>query len=152
MYETDGDDPYAPHEDDPYAVGEAVEGTGYRALPPGVAPPVLLWFRLYAGALAALYALCLLMGLVFLYFGFNGGFGDTPAGESLTAGIFYGVLGAALTPLYLVGVWLPRKRWVWVYAIVLLALSMTSCCCLPLAVPLLIYWLRPECKDWFLPE
>ncbi|MEZ6187683.1 MAG: hypothetical protein R3F62_22070 [Planctomycetota bacterium] len=138
--------------DDPYAVGADADGLRSQPAyyPPGITPPVILWMRIYNGLLAAVYFLVLLMGLAFLVF--REEFGRQPGNspeDALIAGFLYAGMGAVLCPLYAVGVWLPRKGWAWVYAIVLLALSMTSCCCLVFAIPLLIYWIKPECKAWF---
>jgi hypothetical protein len=35
------------------------------------------------------------------------------------------------------------------YDLVLICIGMTSCCILPAAIPLLIFWLKPEAKNWF---
>jgi hypothetical protein len=38
---------------------------------------------------------------------------------------------------------------VWVYDIVLICLGMTSVCCMPVTIPLLIFWIKPDAKAWF---
>ena len=43
----------------------------------------------------------------------------------------------------------PRKHWAWIYGLVLICIGMSSCCILPAAIPLLIFWLKPEVKSWF---
>jgi hypothetical protein len=40
---------------------------------------------------------------------------------------------------------------VWIYQIVLIGLGLTSVCCLPATVPLLISYVKPEVKAWFEP-
>jgi hypothetical protein len=44
---------------------------------------------------------------------------------------------------------LPRRPWVWVYDMVVICIGLTSCCIMPAALPLLIYWIKPEVKAWF---
>lgn len=51
--------------------------------------------------------------------------------------------------LYSIGPFLPRRPWVWVYHLVLICFTMTSCCCIPLAIPLLIFWIKPETRAFF---
>jgi len=41
------------------------------------------------------------------------------------------------------------KPWVWIYDLVIICMGMTSACFLPAAIPLLIYWLKPEVKAHF---
>ena len=68
---------------------------------------------------------------------------------NMVAGVIYAVMGIVFFLLYLAGVFLPVRRWSWVAGLVLIALSFTSCCCVPAAVPLLIFWIEPETKAWF---
>jgi hypothetical protein len=51
----------------------------------------------------------------------------------------------------LAGPFLPRGRVAWIYGIIQLALSMLcgGCLCLLPAIPILVFWLRPDCRDWF---
>ena len=44
---------------------------------------------------------------------------------------------------------LPKVPWVWVYGIVMIAIGMTSLCCLPATIPLLIFWIKPEARQYF---
>jgi hypothetical protein len=43
---------------------------------------------------------------------------------------------------------LPKRRWVWIYDLVLICLSFTGCC-IAFGIPLLIFWLKPETKAFF---
>jgi len=139
-------DPY-----DPYAVNADSDHLRDAPLPPGVAPPVLLWFRIYAGLLAALYGFLFLMGMFIAVAGASGAQGMNE-GEALIIGGVYTVMGAVLGAAYVLGAVCPRRGWTWIFVIVLLALSMTSICCLPAAIPILIYWIKPETKQWFMGE
>lgn len=51
---------------------------------------------------------------------------------------------ASIAPFFLI----PRP-WVWIFDLVLICMGMTSVCFLPMCIPLLIHWLKPETKAWF---
>jgi hypothetical protein len=38
---------------------------------------------------------------------------------------------------------------VWVFGLVLICLGLSSACCLPACIPLLIFWLKPEMKAFY---
>ena len=129
-------------------------------MPPGVAypseeraPPGVLYFRIY-GAISAF-----LSGMVAL---FGGGMFVAPLvldpGASGTAGaetgfylvgIFYGVVGLVFTVPTLVALFGGRKPWVHTLGTVIIALGMINFCCLPVLIPLLIVWVKPETRCWF---
>ena len=54
-----------------------------------------------------------------------------------------------LTLFFAAALFLPRKPWVWIYGIVAICIGLPNCCCLPLAIPLLVVWIRPETKQYF---
>ena len=66
----------------------------------------------------------------------------------LLGGIMF-FMGIALAIPFLIGVFLPRKPWAWVYGLVLICIGLTSVCCLPVTIPLLIHWIKPETKYYF---
>ena len=110
-------------------------------------PAVWNWYAAYCVAMALLYLLCVVMGLVFLF--------ADPAelemdavGAKLMGGMFV-VLGLLLGALFGAGPLLPLRKWAWVVGIVLICIGLTSMCCLPAAVPLLIWWLKPETKQYY---
>ena len=73
----------------------------------------------------------------------------TSAQELVIIGVLLALVGVALTIPYVVAFALPRRPWAWIYHLVLIAIGMTSACCLPLTVPLLIFWLKPEVQSWY---
>jgi hypothetical protein len=110
-------------------------------------PGVYAWFIVYAVIMALIYlavagigALLLAVDPVAL---------DMDPIEARITGTVYGLIGAFLTLPYAVAPFLPRRRWVWIYDMVLICLGMTSCCTLPACIPMLIFWLRPETKQFF---
>jgi hypothetical protein len=43
-----------------------------------------------------------------------------------------------------------RAKWVYTLSVVLIGLSMLwNSCCLPVTIPLLVVWLKPETKRWY---
>ena len=67
----------------------------------------------------------------------------------LVQGVVFVFLGLLLLVPFAAAPFLPRRPWVWVYDLVLICLGLTSCACLPITIPLLIFWLKPETKVWF---
>lgn len=125
---------------------------GYGGPPPfaGGTPPVVTWFRVFAGLMALLYLVVMGMGIVLVVVGGSAAQGMNPEGlEPAILGVIYSVLGLVFGIAYAVGLFLPRKPWGWVAGIVLIAIGMTSICCLPATIPLLIFWLKPEAKAYF---
>jgi MFS family permease len=116
--------------------------------PTETAPPaVLLWFKIYTGALTALYVLCVLASPVLFVLGMR-----THSDDRFVALVYSVILLAIGVPLAVacaLPFFLPRKPWVWVYNLVIICIGMTSCCILPASVALLVYWIRPDLKLWF---
>lgn len=109
-----------------------------------IPPPVILWFKVYAGFMSFLYALCAVLAVVIMIF--------TPDMETMEAFIVGGILLAISGPLlvaYLLAIFIRPARWVWILDIVLIGIGLTSCLTIPACIPLLIYWLKPETKAYF---
>lgn len=105
------------------------------------------WFRAYCLLLTFLYVIVAALGAYLAI--------EQPTSPSydkteiFITGIVYFVVGVALIIPFGYALFLPRRRWAWVYGIVLIALGMSSCCFLPVTIPLLIFWLKPETKAIF---
>lgn len=109
-------------------------------------PGVIIAFRIFAILFALMYLFVMALGGVFLLFGDAL---DVKPGEAYITAAMLLVVGAPLFFGYVVALALPRKPWVWIYDLVLIALGLTSCLTLPFALPLLLYWLKPGAKAWF---
>ncbi len=108
-------------------------------LPP---PQVVFWFKIYAGFLVFLYAVVVVYGLaILLWF-------EAPDKPPLLGSMLV-VLGLVLGGMFLLPLFSRPQPWLWTYDIVLICLGMTSACFLPICIPPLIYWLKPETKAWF---
>jgi hypothetical protein len=113
----------------------------------GGTPPVWPWQVAYCATLAVVYLLMGILGVVMLAFASNIPNQDPLEGQ--ITGAIYVALGFFFFALFAAAPFLPKQQWAWVYHIVLICLGMTSICCLPITVPLLIYWLKPETKRFF---
>ena len=112
-----------------------------------IPPPVLRWFKVYAGVMTAIYVLCLIGGPIMIFFA------GTVRGDErvlLTIqGTLLAVVGLAFSIACALPFFLPRRPWVWIYDLVIICVGMTSCGCLPFCIPLLIFWIKPEARAWF---
>ena len=69
--------------------------------------------------------------------------------EARVMGAVFLILGLAFFVPYAIAPFLPRKSGVWVFGLVLICIGLTSLCCLPVCIPLLIYWSKPEMKAFY---
>lgn len=113
-------------------------------------PGVVTWYRVYCGALAAVYLLFIAGGIAIMFFSDEISKGeDMPEWFGVAYGALFVLLGLVFAAAYGAALFLPPKPWVWIYGIVLIAIGFTSACCLPFCIALLIFWLKPECKAYF---
>lgn len=110
-------------------------------------PPVLTWYRVYCVLMALLYLVFVAAGIFFIIAAPADR--DMSAEEARLLGGIMLFMGIALTVPFLIGAFLPRKSWAWVFGLVLICIGLTSVCCLPITVPLLIHWIKPETKFYF---
>lgn len=108
-------------------------------------PRVLKWYRVYAGALAAAFLGIILLGIALPVID-PGRQDDMPAWFVPAA-----MIGCSLPFLaaYVAAFFVPAKPWAWTYHLVLIAGGLTSACCMPVCIALLIAWLKPETKAYF---
>lgn len=131
--------PYGPPPPQQYPPqwGPPPYGAAVASGPPAVWP----WYIAYVVAMTALYALVFAGGVLLALVADNG--------EDTVQGVIMAVVGVPFTLLYGAGLFLPKRPWAWTYHLVLIGLSTTSGCCLPVAVPLIIHWTKPETKAFF---
>ena len=109
-------------------------------------PPVYKWFVVYCILMALLYLTTAVMGIVFM---FTEPDRDMSAEEAKIMGAVLLIMGLAFFVPYALAPFLPRKSWVWVFGLVLICIGLSSLCCLPACIPLLIHWLKPEMKEFY---
>lgn len=112
-----------------------------------LARKTFFWFRIYAILLALIYVASILFGTFLLIAQPKTSTRDEA--EIFLTGILLTVFGLPFLILSIVGVFLPKRRWAWVYGLALICIGMTSCCFLPITIPLLINWIKPETKALF---
>ncbi len=111
----------------------------------GPRPPVWNWYLAYVALMALLY---IGTGIAFLTFGMIVPPGELPPEDM----IMFWIMPACTCPfgiLYLAAFFLPKEPWAWVYHLVLICIGLTSACCMPVCIPLMIFWLKPETKAYF---
>ena len=109
-------------------------------------PSVYNWFVVYCIFMALLYLALAAMGVVFLVAEPDPEMSDV---EAKIMGSVFIVLGLVFFVPYAIAPLLPRQSWVWVFGLVLICIGLTSACCLPACLPLLIFWLKPEMKHFY---
>lgn len=112
-------------------------------------PQVVTWYHVYCGAMVLLYLLVAVMGAVFVFFADDMATGDEPPEQYVATGVMLGGMGVVLLVAFAIGLFLPRSPGAWTYGIVLIALGLTSVCCLPATLPLLIFWVKPQTQQYY---
>ena len=110
-------------------------------------PPVYKWFVVYCVLMALLYATTAVMGIVFMFI--EPVDREMSASEARLMGTVFLLLGMVFFVPFALAPFLPRKSWAWVFGLVLICLGLTSACCLPASIPLLIFWLKPDMKAFY---
>lgn len=99
--------------------------------------------------MTVVYLACMIFGIVLLVLDPSLYEGEMDPMEARIQGVVMLIAGAVLFVPFLVAPFLPKKPWAWIYGIVMICFSMTSCCCLPASIPLLLFWIKPETKLFF---
>jgi hypothetical protein len=105
------------------------------------------WFDAYCILMAVVYLIIVGVGIVFLVLEPTGP--DLSLAEVRVTGIVFTWMGLILAVPFAIGAFMPRKSWAWVFGLVLICIGLTSLCCLPATIPLLIHWIKPETKSYF---
>lgn len=119
----------------------------HTSIPTQMKPTVLLWFKIYTAFLCFLYLAVAGSSLFF--------FLADPADMEISAtgayliGTSLLLMGAALFAVCLVPFLVAPRPWLWVYDLVIICLGLTSACFLPICIPLMIFWLKPDTKSYF---
>jgi hypothetical protein len=113
-------------------------------------PSAIVWFKIYAGLMAFGGLLGAGLGVFVMVFPALAT-RTTPLHDpsNIVAGLVYVVMGlVGLVPNF-AALFLPAKRWVWTYDLVLICLGLLHCMCWPFSIPLLVAWMKPEVKAHF---
>lgn len=106
----------------------------------GRSPPVILLYRLYAALMALFYG-----AIVAVIVG-----ADRSSKESVGMDVilFFVLIFGGLCALHALAVFVPRRPWGWTLGVLTLGLGVMSFG-IAFAIPLLVFWLRPECRAAF---
>jgi MFS family permease len=115
-------------------------------------PQAVVYYRIYCWALVLLQLLMTAGGVLLLVFAEQMATqapGTDPMEVRFQGGLMT-IAGAVFLVPYLVAALLPERWWTWIAGLVIMALSLTSCCfLLPVTIPLLVYWVQPGTRAWF---
>ena len=111
------------------------------------APPVYKWYVAYCALMALMYLFVVVLGVLFVVYEPTSRARD--AEEAKIMGLVFIVIGLILFVPFAAGPFLPRRPWGWIFGLVLICIGLTSACCLPASIPLLIFWLKPNSKAFF---
>ena len=118
----------------------------YQIQQPAGPPPVWRWYTVYVIAMALMYLGVMVLGIALTVIDLPTRSDDVPIAVQ---GVLMAVIGAPFFLLYAAALFLPKRPWTWVFHLVLICVGLTSACCAPASIPLLIYWLKPETKAAF---
>ena len=113
-------------------------------------PAVWYWYVAYCVAMALLYLACT-AGSVALFSFADEIFAADPEmspDEARVMGVILSVVSIPLTLLFGFAPLLPKGKVAWIIGFVNIGIGMTSACCLPACVPLIIFWTKPELKAY----
>ncbi len=115
--------------------------------PPGFGggrPAVIVWYRIYALAVVALYASIFVLWQFWVPSAADGDMTVADATSLMLLGIFGLVFGA----FFLLAAFVPYKPWGWTVGLVAICLGLSSCL-IVVTIPLLIHWMKPATKAAF---
>ena len=104
---------------------------------------------MYAGFLAFIYLLAGIAGVALMVFSTEMATPQEPAEEIRFMGGILALMGLVFFGAFMHAVFLPRTPGNWTYAAVLIGLGLTSPCFIPVCLPLMIYWFKPEVQAYF---
>jgi len=113
------------------------------------APPVVIWYKVYAGLMAVMYLLVLVGGIALPLIAPEEVDLDADDPPAWAVSLVVGCVSLPFAAAYVAAFFVPVKPWAWIYHLVLICIGFTSVCCMLASIPLLIFWLRPETKAYF---
>lgn len=113
-------------------------------------PAVITWQLVYCGVMVATYFGCGLLGLFFFLGAEEIADVDLSVDEARIFGVIFMVIGFGLAVLFAIGLFWRKGMGGWVFHIVLISIGLTSACCWPSNIPLLIFWCKH--KDYIVGD
>ena len=123
-------------------------------------PAVINWFMTYAILMVVIYILVIGFGI---FLAMNPDFFVDPDArmtsnvptsnvEAVVMGVIYAGIGVVLAAAFIVSLFTPQRFWAWIYNLVMICIGLTSCCFWPICIPLLIFWVKQDVRDWYRNE
>lgn len=118
-------------------------------------PKVCNWYSIYCGCFLVLYLLVGIGGVLLFLFANEIAASSSQLDQgrervsNILMGISLTVISFFLCIVFAVGLAVPRKKWGWIYGFFPIAIGLTSPCCMPASIPLLVFWLKPNTRRWF---
>lgn len=114
---------------------------------PESSPPAVRRFRTYCVLLCVLHLLVAVAGVALFFLPAEAMELGRPV--VIVLGITTLFLGLFVAALAWIGLHMPRRPGAWTWSLILLCLGITSVVLVPLALPLLLAWKKPEVQAWF---
>lgn len=111
-------------------------------------PATIGYYNAYCVVMALIYLACLGLGIFLFWFAYEIAEDEDPFALQIQ-GVALGFVGAGLFLVFAIAPFLPRRKWVWIYGFFPIVIGMTSACCMPVTIPLLIFWIREDVKQYF---
>ena len=124
---------------------ENASSPALEAFPP--CPQVIWWFKVYCAVLCLIYLA--LAGGSSIFFLADPADLEMPQSTAYLVGAVLLVAGLSFFAAYLLPFVIRPRPWLWTYDLVLICGGMTSAFFLPVCIPLLIFWIKPEVKEFF---
>ena len=130
-------------------------------MPPGHDPMIqqdgppegVYYFRIFGALMALLAAATIVAGMSIIL---SPLLTPTPgplspgASSAVIGGVVYVIFGTVAFVPFMIALFGGRRRWVHTLTTILIGFSMLPfCCVIPVGIPLLIVWQKPETKRWF---
>ena len=110
-------------------------------------PSAVRRFRVYCALLCLVHLLVAAAGIALFFLPAEAMELDRPI--LVVLGSVTLLLGLFVAALAWIGLHMPRRPGAWTWGQILLLLGITSLVLVPLAVPLLLSWKKPEVQSWF---
>lgn len=111
-------------------------------------PATVGYYNVYCVIMALVYLACLAFGIFLFGYANELADADDLVAIQIQGGVL-AVMGSGLFLVFAIAPFLPRRKWVWIYGFFPIAIGMTSACCMPVTIPLLIFWIREDVKCYF---
>ncbi len=116
------------------------------------APAGVQYFRIFGGFMALCSGALLLAGMIGTIAALASASGPASGSSGvpeIVGGLIYTAIGGLMFLSYIIALFGGRRPWVHTLGTILIALTMTSICCMPISIPLLIAYNKQEVKRWY---